>query len=265
MFNPFTKFVPIKNSGMSGHSKWSKIKRKKGALDAKRSNLFSRLSKEITVAVKEGGSSDPTMNARLRLAVMNAKGQNMPKDNIERAISKGEKDGNDLSEIFLEGYGPGKVSVFVECLSDNNNRTVADIRSIFNKRGGSLGTKGCLNFIFDRKGIFNIPVKPGSNIEDLELEFIEAGAEDVEFEDDIITVTTSLEEFGRFNKRLEELKIEPQKADLQRIPNVEKKVSISEARSVLKMIEDLEDNEDVQYVFHNIEMNEELEIALNEE
>ena len=250
---------------MSGHSKWSKIKRKKGALDAKKSNIFSRLSKEITVAVKEGGISDPAMNARLRLAVMNAKGQNMPKENIERAISKGEKDGNDLSEIFLEGYGAGRVSVFVECLSDNNNRTVADIRSIFNKRGGSLGTKGCLNFIFDRKGIFAIPVKPGMSVDDLELEFIEAGAEDIEIEDGLITVTTALEDFGKFNKKLEELHIEPQKADLQRIPNVEKHASISEAKAALRMIEELEENEDVQNVYHNLEMTDELEKALEEE
>ena len=250
---------------MSGHSKWSKIKRKKGALDAKRSNIFSRLSKEITVAVKEGGISDPSMNARLRLAVMNAKGQNMPKENIERAISKGEKDGNDLSEIFLEGYSAGRVAVFVECLSDNNNRTVADIRSIFNKRGGSLGTKGCLNFVFDRKGVFTIPVKQGMNVDDLELEFIEAGAEDLEIEDGMITVTTALEDFGKFNKKLEELKIEPQRADLQRIPTVDKRLQVSEAKVALRMIEELEENEDVQNVYHNLEMTEELEKALEEE
>jgi YebC/PmpR family DNA-binding regulatory protein len=250
---------------MSGHSKWSKIKRKKGALDAKRSNIFSRLSKEITVAVKEGGISDPSMNARLRLAVLNAKGQNMPKENIERAISKGEKDGNDLSEIFLEGYSSGRVAVFVECLSDNNNRTVADIRSIFNKRGGSLGTKGSLNFIFSRKGIFVIPLKPGMNVDDLELEFIEAGAEDLEIEDGTITVTTALEDFGKFNKKLEELGIEPQKADLQRIPTVDKHLPVSEAKVALRMIEELEENEDVQNVYHNLEMTEELEKALEEE
>jgi len=250
---------------MSGHSKWSKIKRKKGALDAKRSNIFSRLAKEITVAVKEGGISDPSMNARLRIAVLNAKGQNMPKDNIDRAISRGEKDGNDLSEIFLEGYGAGRVAVFVECLSDNNNRTVADIRHIFTKRGGTLATKGSLSFIFDRKGVFAIPVKEGINLEDLELEFIEAGAEDIEIEEDIVTVTTALEDFGNFNKKLEELGIEPQRAELQRVPRVDKRLPVSEARIVLRMIEELEDNEDVQNVYHNLEMTEELEQALEEE
>ena len=247
---------------MSGHSKWSKIKRKKGALDAKRSNIFSRLSKEITVAVKEGGISDPSMNARLRIAVLNAKGQNMPKDNIDRAISKGEKDGNDLVEIFLEGYGAGRVAVFVECLSDNNNRTVADIRHIITKRGGTLATKGSLNFIFDRKGVFTIPAKPGTDMEELELEFIEAGAEDVEIDEDMIIVTTALEDFGKFNKKLEELGIVPQKVELQRIPGVDKRLAVEEAKVVMRMIEELEDNEDVQNVYHNLEMTEELEQAL---
>lgn len=250
---------------MSGHSKWSKIKRKKGALDAKRSNIFSRLSKEITVAVKEGGISDPAMNAQLRIAVLNAKGQNMPKDNIDRAISKGEKDGNDLAEIFLEGYGAGRVAVFVECLSDNNNRTVADIRHIFTKRGGALATKGSLNFIFDRKGVFTIPAKPGTDMEELELEFIEAGAEDVEIDEDMIIVTTALEDFGKFNKKLEELKIVAQKVELQRIPTVDKRLAVEEAKVVMRMIEELEDNEDVQNVYHNLEMTEELEQALEDE
>jgi YebC/PmpR family DNA-binding regulatory protein len=250
---------------MSGHSKWSKIKRKKGALDAKRSNIFSRLSKEITVAVKEGGISDPSMNARLRIAVLNAKGQNMPKDNIDRAISKGEKDGNDLVEIFLEGYGVGRVAVFVECLSDNNNRTVADIRHIITKRGGTLATKGSLNFIFDRKGVFTIPVKVGADMEELELEFIEAGAEDVEIDEDVMIVTTALEDFGKFNKKLEELKIVAQKVELQRIPTVDKRLAVEEAKVVMRMIEELEDNEDVQNVYHNLEMTEELEQALEEE
>ena len=250
---------------MSGHSKWSKIKRKKGALDAKRSNIFSRLSKEITVAVKEGGISDPSMNARLRIAVLNAKGQNMPKDNIDRAISKGEKDGNDLVEINLEGYGVGRVAVFVECLSDNNNRTVADIRHIITKRGGTLATKGSLNFIFDRKGVFTIPVQAGTDMEELELEFIEAGAEDVEIDEDMMIVTTALEDFGKFNKKLEELKIVAQKVELQRIPTVDKRLAVEEAKVVMRMIEELEDNEDVQNVYHNLEMTEELEQALEEE
>jgi YebC/PmpR family DNA-binding regulatory protein len=250
---------------MSGHSKWSKIKRKKGSLDAKRSKIFSRISKEITIAVKEGGGSDPSMNPRLRLAILNGKGQNMPKDNIERAISKGEKDGGNLTEIDFEGYGIGGVAVFVECLSDNNNRTVADIRAIFNRRGGSLGTKGSLSFLFDRKGIFNIPVKSSFKMDELELELIEAGAEDIEVEDEMITVTTALEDFGKVNKKLEELGIVPEKADLQRIPNLEKNLSVNDAKKLLHMIEEFEENDDVQNIYHNLAMTDELEQALEEE
>lgn len=250
---------------MSGHSKWSKIKRKKGSLDAKRSKIFSRISKEITVAVKEGGGSDPTMNPRLRMAILNGKGQNMPKDNIERAISKGEKLDTHLTEIEFEGYGIGGVAVFVECLSDNNNRTVADIRAIFNRRGGSMGTKGSLSFLFDRKGIFNIPVKSGLDIDNLELELIEAGAEDIEVEEEMITVTTALEDFGKVNKKVEELGIAPEKAELQRIPNLEKNLEVDDARKFLHMIDEFEDNEDVQNVYHNLAMTDELEEALNEE
>jgi YebC/PmpR family DNA-binding regulatory protein len=250
---------------MSGHSKWSKIKRKKGSLDAKRSKIFSRISKEITVAVKEGGGSDPSMNPRLRLAILNAKGQNMPKDNIERAISKGEKDGGNLTEINFEGYGIGGVAVFVECLSDNNNRTVSDIRAIFNRRGGSLGTKGSLSFLFDRKGIFNIPIKKGMRVDDLELELIDAGAEDIEIEEEMITVTTALEDFGKVNKKLEELGISPEKAELQRISNLDKKLSVADAKKFLHMIDEFEENDDVQNIYHNLAMTDELEQALEEE
>lgn len=250
---------------MSGHSKWSKIKRKKGSADAKRSKIFSRISKEITVAVKEGGGSDASMNPRLRMAIMNAKGQNMPKDNIERAISKGEKEGGNLSEINFEGYGIGGVAVFVECLSDNNNRTVSDIRAVFNRRGGTLGTNGSLSFLFDRKGVFNIPFKRGRDIDELELELIEAGAEDIEIEEEMITVTTALEDFGKVNKKLEDLDLVPEKAELQRIPNTLKNLSVSEAKKFLGMIDEFEENDDVQNIYHNLAMTDELEQALEED
>jgi YebC/PmpR family DNA-binding regulatory protein len=250
---------------MSGHSKWSKIKRKKGSADAKRSKIFSRISKEITIAVKEGGGSDPSMNPRLRMAILNGKGQNMPKDNIERAISKGEKDGGNLTEIDFEGYGVGGVAVFIECLSDNNNRTVADIRAIFNRRGGSMGTKGSLSFLFDRKGVFNIAVKSSLKIDELELELIDAGAEDIEIEEEMITVTTALEDFGKVNKKLEELGIFPEKAELQRIPTLEKKVAVNDAKKFLNMIDEFEENDDVQNIYHNLEMTDEIEKALEEE
>lgn len=249
---------------MSGHSKWSTIKRKKGAADAKRSKIFSRISKEITIAVKEGGGSDVEANARLRLAIQNAKGQNMPKDVMERAISKGDKDGSNLEEMNFEGYGLGGVAIFVECLSDNINRTVGAIRSIFNKNGGSLGTNGSLGFIFERKGVFQIKRTESMDLETLELELIDAGAEHFEEENDYIVIVSALEYFGAVNKKLEALSIESEKSELQRIPTLYKSLSIDESKRVLKMLDDFEENDDVQNVFHNLEITEELLRALND-
>jgi YebC/PmpR family DNA-binding regulatory protein len=248
---------------MSGHNKWSTIKRKKGAADAKRSKIFSRISKEITIAVKEGGSADPDMNPRLRLAIQNAKGVNMPKDNIQRAISKAESGGENYQEVTFEGTGPGGVAIFVECLTDNNQRTVASVRSAFNKRGGNLGKNGSLSFLFDRKGIFNIPLG-NQNIEELELELIDAGLEEVEEAEDHLIVYTALEDFGNMQKKLEELNIEPESSELQRIPNIRKTVDVETAKKALKLIEMLEDDDDVQNVFHDLEMTDELEKALAE-
>ena len=247
---------------MSGHSKWSTIKRKKGAIDAKRSKMFSRITKEITVAVKEGGS-DPEGNPRLRVAISNAKGVNMPKDNIQRAISKAERDGNALQEMTFEGYGPEGVPIFVECLTDNNNRTISAIRSIFTKRGGSLGTNGSLSFMFDRKGVFTIP-KGHIDQEELELELIDAGAEDIEVNEDTIVVYTSMADFGRMQKKLDELGIEAENASLQRIPTDYKTLEPQMAMKVLRLIDEFEDNDDVQNVYHNIEMTDELLKALEE-
>ena len=179
---------------MSGHSKWSTIKRKKGAVDAKRSKLFSKIVKEIQVAVKEGGPDDE-VNPRLRLAIQNSKGVNMPKDNISRAINKASSDGANFQEVTFEGYGPGGIAVFIECLTDNNNRTVSIIRSIFTKRSGTLGTNGSLSFLFDRKGVFTVP-KGEIDPDEFELELIDAGAEDIEDESDVYIITTALEDFG---------------------------------------------------------------------
>ena len=204
---------------MSGHSKWSTIKRKKGALDAKRSKAFSKIIKEITVAVKEGGGSDPESNPRLRTAIANAKGVNMPKDNVARAISKaGDKDSANFMEVTYEGYAPGGIGIFVECTTDNLQRTVANVRSYFTKHHGSLGKNGSLSFIFDRKGVFTFPIGEW-DIEELELEIIDAGAEEIELEDGFVTVTTALEDFGTMQKKMEELEIETESAKLERIPN----------------------------------------------
>jgi YebC/PmpR family DNA-binding regulatory protein len=246
---------------MSGHNKWSTIKRKKGAIDAKRGKIFTKIIKEILIAAKEGGP-DPDSNARLRLAVQNAKGANMPKDNIERAIKKATgADAESFIETSFEGYGPGGVAVFVECLTDNNNRTVATVRSAFNKHGGSLGTNGSLNFLFERKGIFIIK-NEGFNLEDLELEMIDAGAEDIDVDGDIITVTCAIEDFGSVNRKLNDKEIEPEEAHLKRIPTTTKKLDVDTARKVLRLIDVLEDDDDVQYVYHNLEMTDELAEAL---
>ncbi len=248
---------------MSGHSKWSTIKRKKGALDAKRSKIMSRFAKEITVAVKDGGGNDPEMNTRLRSAIQNAKAANVPKDLIARAITKGEAAGENYAEITFEGTGPGGVAIFVECLSDNNLRTVSNIRSMFTKRGGTLGKNGSLSYLFDRKGIFTIS-KGNLNIDDIELELIDSGLEDIEVGDEDIIITTALENFGQMQKKLEEMNIHPENSELQRIPNTRKTVDLGSAHKVLRLIEMIEDDDDVQNVFHDLEMTDELEKSLDE-
>jgi YebC/PmpR family DNA-binding regulatory protein len=242
---------------MSGHSKWATIKRKKGALDAKRSKIFSKIIKDITVAVKEGGH-DPDGNPRLRLAIANAKGASMPKDNIERAISKGkDKDAATILEITYEGYLSHGIAVYIECTTDNQQRTLSNIRAIFNKYNGNLGTNGSLSFMFERKGIFTVP-KGNLNLEEFELEMIDAGAEDIEIEDDFFSITTAKEDFGKMQKKLEELGVEPESAELQRIPNETVKLHDEDARKILRVIEMFEDDDDVQKVFHNLEISEKM-------
>lgn len=242
---------------MSGHNKWSSIKHKKGAADAKRSKIFSKLSKEITVAAKMGGT-DVDANARLRLAVQNAKGQNMSKDVIQRAIHKADKDASNFEELTFEGYAAGGIAVFVECLSDNNNRTVGSVRSIFTKNNGHLGTNGSLGFLFDRKGIFVIKNIGSFNIEEFELEMIDAGVEDFEENENIIMLSTALEDFGNVSKKLEKLGIEPESQELQRIPHNTTALSIDDSKIVLRLVERLEDDDDVQNVYHNLEITSEL-------
>jgi YebC/PmpR family DNA-binding regulatory protein len=245
---------------MSGHSKWSTIKRKKGANDARRSKMFSRVSKEIQIAAREGGA-DIEMNPRLRIAVTNAKGINMPKDNIDRAISRASKDADALQEVTFEGYGPYGIAIFVECLTDNNNRTVSNIRARFTKCGGSLGTTGSVGFMFDRKGVFTIP-KGDLDPEEFELEIIDAGVEDIELEDNAFVITTALEDFGNVQKKLEELRIEPDSAELQRLPRDTKKLEEEKGLKAMKVIEDFEDDEDVQNVYHTMELTDELMSAM---
>jgi len=251
---------------MSGHNKWSTIKRKKGALDAKRSKIFSKIIKEISVAVRESGG-DPDSNPKLRLCLQNAKGVNMPKETISRAITKASDEGSNLHELTFEGYAPGGIGIFIECLSDNNNRTVSSIRATFSKRSGTLGTNGSLSFLFDRMGVFNILKEHAQHIDhdQFELEVIDAGAEDFEEYDDRIVITTVMENFGPMNKKLEELKIEVENAELRRIPNDYKILDIDSAKKVLKLVEEFEDNEDVQNVYHNLSITDDLMTSLESE
>jgi YebC/PmpR family DNA-binding regulatory protein len=187
----------------------------------------------------------------------------MPKDNVERAIKKGSADGENYTEVTFEGYGPHGIAIFIECLTDNNQRTVSEVRAVFNKRNGKLGTNGSLSFMFDRKGVFTV-LKGDFDIEEFELEIIDAGAEDFEIEDDKIIITTALEDFGSVQKKLEELNIEAENAELQRIPNDTKVLPLDEAKQIMDMIDAFEELDDVQNVFHNLEMTDELAEALNE-
>ncbi len=241
---------------MSGHSKWSTIKHKKAALDAKRGKIFTKLIKEIAVSVREIGS-DPDSNPRLRLAIQNAKGANMPKDTIERAIKKGSGEGGaDYVEVTYEGYASHGVAVFVECTTDNINRTVSNVRSVFAKSGGSLGTNGSLEFIFDRKGVFVVPLPEGLDEDDLILELIDGGAEDVEIEEAMIHITCEMDDFGNMQKKLEDMNLEAQSAELQRIPNTYVSLDDGTFGQVMKLIDSLEDDDDVQKVYHNIEASD---------
>jgi len=244
---------------MSGHNKWSTIKRKKGALDTKRSKMFSKIIKEITVAVKENGP-DPESNPRLRLAIANAKGVSMPKENILRAINKGsDKDAANFQETTYEGYISG-VAVFIECTTDNVQRTVSNIRSIFNKFGGSLGVNGSLAHIFERKGIFTIPISQIKDMEEFELEVIDAGAEDIDVDEEngIVTINIAMEDFGSMIKKLESLHIDPENAQLQRIPVSTIEVDPETAKKLLRVIDLFEEDDDVQNVYHNMSLTDEI-------
>lgn len=242
---------------MAGHSKWANIKHRKGAQDAKRGKVFTKLIKEITVATKESGP-DPDANPRLRLAIQNAKGKNMPKDTIARAISKGQgSDMGDITELTYEGYAPHGVAVMVECATDNLNRTVSNVRSYFNKSGGSLGKNGTVEFLFARKGIFTFKLPENQDVESLTLELIDAGLEEIEENEGFVTLACAMEDFGTLQNKLEALKINTEEAGLQRIPTNEIALNNAQFEQVIKLIDKLEDDDDVQKVYHNMEITEE--------
>ncbi len=239
---------------MSGHSKWHSIRHKKAIVDAKRGKIFTKLIKEVTVAARLGGG-DIESNSRLRTAVQAAKSANMPQNNIKRAIMKGtgELPGVNYESAIYEGYGPGGVAVFVECLTDNKNRTVADIRHLFAKHGGNLGEAGSVNWMFDRKGYISVPKDAASEDDLLEI-VLEAGAEDLQSEGDSYEVYTSLEQFETVRQALETAEVEPAISELTMVPNTEVKSEGKVAARMLNLMEMLEDHDDVQHAYANFDI-----------
>lgn len=241
---------------MSGHSKWSTIKRKKAVIDAKRGKVFTKLIKEITVAAKIGGG-DVDSNPRLRLVVDNAKSANMPMDNIERAIKKatGELEGVTYLELMYEGYGPSGVAFLVECLTDNKNRTVAEVRHLLTKYGNGLGDSGSVAWMFDRKGIITLPIQGRSEDDILEI-ILEAGADDLQAEDEYFEVTTTVDSFEEVRKALVDDGLEVENASLQWIAKNTIEVNGEASEKVMKLYDMLEDSEDVQNVYSNADFTD---------
>lgn len=243
---------------MSGHSKWSSIKHKKGATDAKRGKIFSKLNKEITVAARTGGG-DPSGNPRLRTAIQAAKSENMPKDNIERAIKKGtgELEGVNYEESTYEGYGPGGAAVLIESLTDNKNRAVADIRHILNKGGGNLGENGCVSWMFDSKGYINVEKKAVDEDKLMETS-IEAGAEDVREDNNSFEIITEPDDFEAVKKAIDNASIPYVVAEITMLPRTMLELKGKQAEQMIKLMETLEDCDDVQKVYTNADIPDEL-------
>lgn len=245
---------------MAGHSKWHNIRHKKAKMDAKRGQIFTKLIREITVAAREGGG-DPEFNPRLRMAIEKAKQHNMPAENIERAIKKGigELEGVTYEEVSYEGYGPEGVAIIVECLTDNRNRTTGEIRHIFSKHGGNLGTSGCVSFMFEDKGIILVS-KEGLDEETIFEKAIEAGAEDVIMDDEnYYEIRTAPTDLYSVKENLEKEGLKVEKAELTKIPTTTVEVKSQEtAEKLMKLLEALEDQDDVQKVYSNFEISDEL-------
>lgn len=239
---------------MSGHSKWNTIKRKKEKTDAQRGRMFTKLIREITVAARNGGG-DPEANPGLRAAIQAAKGMNMPAANIDKAIKRGtgELPGVTYEQVSYEGYGPGGVALLIETLTDNKNRTVADIRNILTRHNGSLGEVGCVGWMFDRRGMVYVS-KDKADEEKLFMVSADAGALDVKLENDSYEVTTSFEGFDKVKKALEDENIEFEQAELTMVPQTTIKLEGKDAEHMLKLMEDLEDHDDVQKVYANFDI-----------
>ncbi len=240
--------------------KWNNIKMKKAAQDKARSASYTKILREITMAVRRSGSTDPDSNFGLKIALVKAKENNVPRDNIERAIKKGSGEGGEnYEEIAYEGYGLDGVAIFVDAATDNPTRTIGNVRSYFNRWGGSIGTQGCLQFVFERKAVFTILDEDKKiDVDALTMDLIDAGAEDVERDEDgVITVKGAVESFGDLHKKLEQLKIKVEESGLERLPLNTKAVSSKESyEKILKLIDALEEDDDVQKVYHNMEFNE---------
>jgi len=245
---------------MSGHSKWSTIKHKKGATDAKRGRLFTKLIKEITIAARQSGG-DINANPRLRTAIATAKANNMPSDNITRAIKKGtgELEGVTYEEITFEGYGPGGVAVIVETVTDNRNRCVSEVRHAFSKYNGNLGEQGCVSWMFDRKGVLTFSKKDVTEEKLMEIA-LEAGAEDITDEENIWQVVTAPSDFENVRQALEKAGLKPLEAEISKVPQTTVKLTGKEAQSMLKLMDALEELDDVQHTYANFDISvEEME------
>ncbi len=240
---------------MSGHSKWATIKHKKGALDAKRGKIFTRLIKEITIAAKQGGG-DPDGNPRLRGAVAAAKAENMPADNIKRAIQRGtgELEGVNYEEITYEGYGPGGVAIIVEVLTDNKNRAVSEIRHAFSKNSGNLGESGSVGYLFQKKGLLVVP-KAGVNEDRLTEIVLDAGAEDLAEDGDTWEITTDPKDFEAVREALKAAKIPTEVAEVTMIASTYQKLEGTQANAMIRLLETLEDLDDAQNVYSNFDMD----------
>lgn len=236
---------------MSGHSKWHSIKHQKGVTDARRGQLFTKLTREIIVAVREGGSN-PEANFRLRLAIQRARDSNMPMDNIERSIKKGsgELEGMTLTEITLEGYGPSGTAVLVEALTDNRNRTIQEVRSTFTRHGGSLGESGCVSWIFDLKGLITVKTD-GIDADDLALNAIDVGADDVKIESGYVEIYTKPEDLEMVREALEAKNIPITSAELFKVPKTMLRLDDKAAMQTMKLLEKLEELDEMQHVYSN--------------
>ena len=249
---------------MSGHSKWASIKHKKGAADAKRGKIFTKIIKEITVAARLGGG-DPDGNPRLRTAIMNAKSNNMPADNVTRAIKKGtgELEGVHYEEVTYEGYGPGGAAIFLEAMTDNKNRTVSEIRAALGKAGGNLGENGCVGWMFEKKGLITVKTEAKSEDDLMEL-VIDAGADDMQTVEDHYEITTAIENFETVRKALEEADVPMDTAELTRIPQNTVSLDAKKGKALLKLMDILDDHDDIQKAYSNFDIPDDVMAAIIE-